>query len=387
MTGGSVSDIVIVGAGPAGCAAGIAALRAGAGVTVIEQARLPNHKVCGDAISNRAAAIVADLCGRADAVRALPHAEVPGSVAIFPDGTRVGRSYGGRPGYVVPRHRLDAALREAVVSAGGELISGVRVRGLLRDGAGRVRGVTAGEREWPAAAVIACDGFASIATRALGLPSRRGHHLGFGITRYFSDLSPGRDGGFSEHYFEPDLPRGYCWVFPAAEGLANVGVYQRADELKRGGARLHDLLDRFVARHADRFEGARPAGPPRTWCLPLAATPWTATVPGLLMAGDAAYTIDPFTGEGIWQALHTGRLAGHAAAEALGTQGGLDGAAILAYQRRLRKDLFRPSARRRRIESLITFIVGQGLFRLGAVRAVLRWGYGRNSLEMSKRVG
>lgn len=48
-------DIVIVGAGPAGCAAGISALRAGARVAVIEQARLPNHKVCGDAISNRAA--------------------------------------------------------------------------------------------------------------------------------------------------------------------------------------------------------------------------------------------------------------------------------------------------------------------------------------------
>jgi geranylgeranyl reductase family protein len=381
------SDIVIVGAGPAGCAAGIAALRAGARVTVIEQARLPNHKVCGDAISNRAAAIVNDLCSRPDAVLALPHTEVSGAVAIFPDGTRIGRAYGREPGYIVPRNRLDAALRDALRGAGGELIDGVRVRSLIRDDRGRVRGVTADERRWPAEAVIACDGFASVASRSLGREIRRGAHLAFGITCYFSDLDAGPEPGSGEHYFEPDLSRGYCWVFPAVEGLANVGVYQRADELKRSGARLADLLDRFVARHVARFAGGRRFGPARVWSLPLAAAPLDFACPGLLLAGDAAYAIDPFTGEGIWQALHTGSLAGLTAVGALGASEGLDEARIRAYQRRLRRDIFDPSARRRRIESALAIVIGRRLYRWGIVRSLLRWGYGRGSLEMSKRVG
>jgi geranylgeranyl reductase family protein len=387
MTAERTSDVVIVGAGPAGCAAGITALRAGARVTVIEQARLPNHKVCGDAISNRAAVIVGDLCGRPDAVLDLPHADVRGALAIFPDGSRVGRSYSREPGYIIPRNRLDAALRDALRSAGGDLIDGVRIRGLIRDDQGRVRGVASGERRWPAEAVIACDGFASVAARALGQEIRRGAHLGFGITGYFAGLDREAEPGISEHYFEQDLPRGYCWIFPSVDGLANVGVYQRADVLKRGGLRLAELLDRFVARHADRFAGARPVGPARAWSLPLAVTAWRQPASGLLAAGDAAYTIDPFIGEGIWQALHTGSLAGRTAAEIIGVPEALGEARIRAYQRQLRRDIFGPSAGRRRIETGITQVVGLRLYRWKAVRAIIGWGYGRRTLEITKQVG
>lgn len=310
-----------------------------------------------------------------------------GAEAIFPDGSRVGRAYEQAPGYIVPRNRLDGMLRGVLVFLGGALIDGVPVRGLVRDESGRVRGVTDSERVWPAKAVIACDGFSSVALRSLGLEIQPGKHLGFGITCYFSGLEAGARPGISEHYFEPGLSSGYAWVFPAVEGLSNCGVYLRADELNRSGTGLHDLLKRFVEGHEARFSGARMDGRARIWPLPLATSPWEVTVPGLLMAGDAAYTIDPLSGEGIWQALHTGSLAGRAAADSLGAARGLDEERIREYQLQLRKDIYNPSERRRLIALVVSLVVKKELYRWKLVRAMLGWGYARGYSEFAKKVG
>lgn len=383
--GGSRGSVLVIGAGPAGCAAGITAARLGLGVTVVDGATFPNHKVCGDAISNRCARLVARLCGDPGAVASLPHAPVLAAAAVFPDGTRVERSYRGDPGFAVPRDRLDASLRDALERSGGTLLQGVRVRRVERDAAGRAIGASADGARFDADAVIAADGFGSVGWRALGLAPRRGAHLAFGVTAYFEGVRFDGFDGVSAHYFEADLPYGYAWIFPAVDGRANVGVYQRADHFQRRGVRLPELLDRFVARHADRFTGARLTGTPRCRPLPLAAGRVPHTVPGLLLAGDAAHAIDPFTGEGVWQALHTGILAGEAAAAALG--GGPrrpDDAA--RYGRTLDREIYAPSRARRRIERGVNAVLSLGLYRYGPIRAALAWGYGRGSSELSKSV-
>src|SRR5262245_52613014 len=106
------SDVLIVGAGPTGCAAGIVLARAGIDVCVVDRARFPRDKVCGDAISNDGIQLLEQL-GARDAVEQGPHAVVDKAVAVFPDGTRIERDY-ERPGYIVARYHLDDCLRRTL---------------------------------------------------------------------------------------------------------------------------------------------------------------------------------------------------------------------------------------------------------------------------------
>src|SRR3970040_2450024 len=90
-------DVLVIGAGPAGCAAAIEALRSGARVTLLDRARFPRQKPCGDALSNRAVRIVGELGAELGQV---PSAVVRRSAAIFPDASRVERGYAEQPGAI-----------------------------------------------------------------------------------------------------------------------------------------------------------------------------------------------------------------------------------------------------------------------------------------------
>ena len=366
--------MLVIGAGPAGCAAGIAAARAGASVTVLDRAVFPDHKICGDAISNKGARLVGELCG--NAVTGLPHARVEGAAVVFPDGSRIGRSYGTDPGYIVPRRRLDAALREALEGSGAKLRQGARVRRLELVG-GRVSGAETDSGSFAADAVIAADGYGSVAFGALGIPRRRGVHVAFGVTAYFEGVRSEGFEGVSAHYLEADLPYGYAWIFPEVEGLANVGVFQRSDQLRKGGVRLKDLLGRFVSRRRERFDGARMVGRMRARPLPLCVEAVRHTIPGLLVAGDAAHAVDPFTGEGIWQALRTGLLAGEAC---------MDLEAVRRYESMVEREIVAPSASRSRIQAGVQAVVSLRLYRLGLARKAIEWAYRRGSTEITKVV-
>ena len=379
MAEGSI-DVLVIGAGPAGCAAAITAARGGARVLVLDRARFPRPKTCGDAVSNRGARLVDRLCDRAGALTTIPHAVVEGAVAILPDGARIARSFGHDPGYIVPRLHLDDLLRRALEGAGVELRQEVRVRQLLVEG-GRTVGAAADREQWRAPLTIAADGPGSLAWTALGQPYNRGRELAVAITGYYEGVDFADAPGLSEHYFETWLPCGYGWAFPPVEGLANVGVYQRADHFHRSRDKLPALLDRFVAAHPRRFSAATRQGPARVWSLPLAIHGGPPVGPGLLTCGDAGRLIDPLAGEGIWQALHSGTLAGTHALRALD---GADEKAARDYRRACVRSIVAPSLLRLGVQESMRLLIASGGYRRGAFRSLLRWGYGSDALEVSK---
>lgn len=372
--------MLVVGAGPAGSAAAIELARSGARVMLVDRARFPRPKTCGDALSNGAVRIVAEL--GADLGR-VPSATVLGSAAVFPDGSRVARRYEGAPGAIVARLDFDDLLRARALEAGAELVEGVAIRAVAGSASGG--GSAYGDDfSWTADVIVAADGPASVAWSALGRRAPRGAALAVATTAYYEGIRFG-DPAESEHYFEAELASGYGWVFPAIDGIANIGVYQRADRYRAAGKHLSELLARFVARHPERFSGARPVQRARSWPLPLAGARPFPGAPGVLACGDAARLVDPLTGEGIWHALHSGRLAARSALEAL-SAGGVDAAHVRRYAWRLAREVGWPSASRRLAQAAVDVLVTTGAFRSPAIQNVLGWGYRRGALEVSKSV-
>ncbi|MBC8070015.1 MAG: hypothetical protein IAG13_16880, partial [Deltaproteobacteria bacterium] len=108
-------------------------------------------------------------------------------------------------------------------------------------------------------------------------------------------------------------------------------------------------------------------------------------VAGLLRVGDAARLVDSLAGEGIWQALHSGSLAGTMAAAALEADG-LDARAVARHRWRCNLDIVAPAVARMLVQDAMDVIVSRGLTRFAPLRALLARGYRSDLLEASKRV-
>ena len=374
------AHVLVVGCGPAGAAAATTLARAGVDCVVLDRASFPRDKTCGDALSNDGVAILGDL-GAADAVLGGPHAKVRRARALLPDRNSIERDY-DPPGIIVPRRLLDDGLRRAAEAAGARVIQGAAVRELIVE-AGRVVGARGDGFEWRAELVIAATGHGSLARAVLGHQKPAQRLLAVARTAYVEGVRYDAGPETADHYFEHDLPCGYAWVFPEVEGLANIGVYQRSDRFAAGPGALDASLDRFLARHPERFASCRQVGSRRSWPLPIAPAPWELSAPGLLTVGDAANFIDPLSGEGIWQALRSGQLAATLAL-AHRTDSGPGPALGRAYAEACSREIIHASRKRAQIQDGMKLLLASRLYRLPPVRWALRWGYGRQSLETTK---
>jgi flavin-dependent dehydrogenase len=311
-------DVVVVGAGPAGAVAATVLARGGARVLLLDRARFPRDKLCGDTINPGALALLRRL-GTSAAVEAAA-LRLDGMVVSGEHGVRASCTYGGgRQALSVQRRVLDAALVEAARLAGARFEDGVVVRGpLVDDGAAplRVRGVVIAGRDGgglrvPAPYVIAADGRRSSLAIPLGLTWQPRRPRRWAIGAYFGGVADLRPLG------EMHVRRGrYVGVAPVPGDLANVCLVVPAPTRLRDPAAL--LLGAIAgdAQLRARFAGAELAGRP---CVvgPLAVDARAAGVEGLLLAGDAAGFIDPMTGDGLRFAIRGGELAAEAVLAAL----------------------------------------------------------------------
>ncbi|MDA0746107.1 MAG: NAD(P)/FAD-dependent oxidoreductase [bacterium] len=327
-------DLIIVGAGPSGATAALYAARHGLKTLLLDKSYFPRDKICGDALSGKSVAILLDL-GLLDKVRALPGAPINKVVFGSPDHVNVvidlsrhdlhdaltGRDL-PMEGFVIRREVFDTMLFEEARAVSTGCVEGFSVRDLLWEN-GTVCGVhgktdDGQELEFRGNLVLGCDGFSSIVARKTGCYLHDGDHSVVALRCYYENVT-GLDDQIELHFVDEALP-GYFWAFPLGNGHANIGIGMLHTAIKQNNVNLKDALQKVIHRppFAERFANARPLEEPVGWNLPVGSIRRKSHGNGFLLLGDAAGLIDPFTGEGIGNALYSARFAVEAAVEAKG---------------------------------------------------------------------
>jgi geranylgeranyl reductase family protein len=327
------ADAIVVGAGPAGASAAFYLARRGRRVLLLERHQFPRDKSCGDGLTRFTTRQLAEM----GVLDHLPEAAPSCGVRVHMRG-RGHRDFRypddpNQSGYgrVVPRLILDHAICARAESAGAELWQNTLASDLIRNEVGAVTGVrvmrNGEERTLRTAVVIVADGAASRLGRQAGLIATPPDGMGYAIRAYYEGIDGLTD--LLEIYMpllDPTdryLLPSYGWVFPTGPGSANIGVGLVRRERD---ANVRELLSRFLddLQRDSRFRNVRQIGDWRGAPLRFDFLPERCSAPGVLLVGDAAGMISPFTGEGIGYALTSGCLAAETVHTALNGSNGDD---------------------------------------------------------------
>ena len=321
------TEVLVVGGGPAGAAAGHWLARHGHDVTIVERKTFPREKTCGDGLTPRAVKQLTDM-GLADELERFHRFHGLRATGM---GRELELEWPEHPvypqhGYVVRRRDLDQFVAGNAVKAGATLLEGHEAVRPIVD-RGFVRGATVNrDGDEPvdvrAEFTIVADGANSRFGRALGTFRTREWPYGTAIRTYWR--SPRHDDPWIESALDVQdrngnpMP-GYGWIFPVGDGTVNIGVGLLSTFRDFKSVNTTHLLDAYAHQIADRWEidADRPEARPVSGRIPMGGSVGPKAGPTYLVVGDAAGSVNPFNGEGIDYAYETGRMAADVVHEAL----------------------------------------------------------------------
>ncbi|MEP7054450.1 MAG: geranylgeranyl reductase family protein [Actinomycetota bacterium] len=292
-------DVAVVGTGPAGATAARVAAAAGARTVLLERAQVPRYKCCGGGLIGLSrAALVADV---APLIRESAH-RITFSTNLAQRYTKT--SHSGPVFQLVMRSDFDASLVDLAVAAGAELRCGTVVRSLSED-AGVVTLVTSSDPV-TARVVVGADGASGRTGSYVGVQASQ---VDVGLEGEFPVPTARRNYWAGRVHIDwGPVPGSYAWVFPKGD-LLTVGVIGP----RASGDAMRRYYDDFVAYAG--LAGVEPStfSGHLTRCRDAGSALRRGRV---IVAGDAAGLLEPWTREGISFALRSGSLAGTAAAAA-----------------------------------------------------------------------
>ncbi len=307
------TDVLVIGAGPAGSMTAKWAAKSGARVLMIEKRQEIGSPVrCGEGMSKDWLPEVGIRPGR------WINLEVEGA-RIYSPSEKVfeinEKHAGNEVGYVVERDEFDKQLAIDAANAGVEVKLKTAATAVLKEN-GRIVGAKVKEfgttYEVRAPITVAADGFESQVGRWAGVPTNLAMRdmdtcLQYRMTNVECDVR------YCDFFLGTVAPGGYVWIFPKGEGLANVGIGVQVSQVK-SPADARTYLDRWIDRHPGYAKGKKidMVGGGVSIAPPLKQT----VTDGFMLVGDAARMIDPLTGGGIANGCIAGKICGTVAAEA-----------------------------------------------------------------------
>lgn len=310
-------DVVVVGLGPGGLVACRDLARQGFLVLGIDRKQeLGAPKRCAEGVSDEGLA----HCG-VEPDPAWAYGRIEGAALYAPSGTRVVLEGPDTRGWVVERKVFEKHLARDAILAGARLMPKTQAVALLKDPSGAVQGVRASfmgrEFQIRARLTVGADGIDSFIGKWAGLRTLnrvRDYHSGFQYEMAGLENVP--EWNWLHLYFGKDVaPKGYAWIFPKGDNVANVGIGILAKE-SNWGDRAQDYLDRWIESHPEIFANAS------VMEINGSGIPVSSRVPepiadGVMLVGDAAQLVNPIHGGGIIIAMRAAMIAARVAGEAL----------------------------------------------------------------------
>jgi len=321
MTAPIATDLLVVGAGPAGAAAAAWSARHGLDVVLADAATFPRDKTCGDGLTPRAVAEL-DRLGLGDWVRGhTVNRGLRGSgfgnelLLPWPGGSLPDH------GSAVPRTEFDERIFRTAVDAGAQPLQGARAVDVTRSG-DRITAVTfqvgsrrdggRTERTVSCRRVIVADGVRSPLGRLLGREWHR--ETVYGVAgRCYVKSSFSDDPWISSHLELRDpegaLLPGYGWIFPLGDGEVNLGVGALSTAKRPASLQLKPLMEYYASLRRSEWQLGADLRMPTSAMLPMGGAVSGVSGANWLLVGDAAGCVNPLNGEGIDYGLETGREA------------------------------------------------------------------------------
>lgn len=312
------TKVIIIGAGPAGCSASIYLSKYKIPHIVIEKDIFPRDKICGDALSGKVVSQlkrinpewIEEMKGGAIAEPSW------GVVFSSPNGNAVDIPFRYKPaeaahspGFISKRVDFDYFLFQKLDAEFAEVLQGQEVKDLDIDPT-RVL-VKSNDFEISAEIVISAEGVRGLVAKKMLNDQLDPKHHCAGLRAYYSGVTELHPQGFIELHFVKEALPGYFWIFPLPNGQANVGIGMLSSYVSRKKVNLKKLMTEVIEspQFKSRFKNAKLEGKIVGLGLPLGSKKRPLSGNRFILTGDSGALIDPFTGEGIGNAMYSGKWA------------------------------------------------------------------------------
>lgn len=313
-------DVIIIGAGPAGVTLALHLAGKGVKTAILDKDRFPRAKVCGDALGGKVINVLKRIPGGIfeDFLNNVEKHPSSGIRFYSPRRQMVtvpfpvnDRSPAVAPGYVCRRELFDNFMAGYLHNAKDtDFLEGVAADQVVREPGRMIVHTNAGTLS--AQLVAGADGVSSIVRKSLTATTIDPKHICLGIRRYYSGIAyPDGNDCIELHFLRSLLP-GYLWIFPGPGGISNVGIGILKSKVIRERMNLISHFRELIASDPllrARFERAVPVGKAEAHSLSMATMPLKRYGDRFLLLGDAGFMVDPFSGEGIGNAMGSAESA------------------------------------------------------------------------------